>query len=137
MENTLGKLIGKVKHALSITNDNDEKVSLSVTIDFTTATDAEIKSWLCSNRGIAGQRPWRKLSLEEIEALDGKTFVAQTIGQQIKTRKEQIQLQMNSGLSEEMAIIAVDNPEIWASILERAKDTIKEENTEVTETPTE
>ena len=91
MSNNLGSLIGKVKHTLSITNDaGDEVKSIIIGIDFTNSTDNEIKNWLCSNRGIAGQRPWRKLSKDELSALNGKIFKASSIGQKVKSKDEQL-----------------------------------------------
>lgn len=89
METNIGKLVGVVKHTFSITNDADEKVSsVTINIDFTNVNDTDIKSWLCSNRIIAGQRPWRKLSKAEIENMNGRTFDANTIGQKVKSEEE-------------------------------------------------
>ena len=89
METNIGKLVGVVKHTFSITNDADEKVSsVTINIDFTNVNDTDLKSWLCSNRVIAGQRPWRKLSKAEIENMNGRTFNANTIGQKVKTDAE-------------------------------------------------
>ena len=91
MSNKLGALIGKVKHTLSITNDaGDEVKAITIGIDFTNSTDTEITSWLCSNRAITGQRPWRKLSKDELSALNGKTFSASTIGTKVKSKDEQL-----------------------------------------------
>ena len=86
---TLGQTIGKVRHTFSITNDAKDKVQLAVTIDFSTAGDTDIKSWLVSNRVIAGQRPWRALDVDEIKALDGQTILATDIGRKIKSLEEQ------------------------------------------------
>jgi hypothetical protein len=110
MENILGRAIGKVSHSFNITNSNDEKVSLTVAVDFSTASDQDIKSWLVSNRIIAGQRPWRALSKVELEALNGKTFIAQNIGQKVKSREEQIQALQAAGLPRKLAEFSVDNP---------------------------
>ena len=86
--NKLGKNIGVVGHSFSITNDQNEKVQLSVNIDFSTASDNDIKTWLVSNRIIAGQRPWRALSKDELVKLNGTTFMADSIGQKVKSLKE-------------------------------------------------
>ena len=92
MSNNLGRVICKVKHTLSITNDaGDEVKGITLYIDFTNSSDTEITSWLCSNRAIAGQRPWRKLSKDELSALNGKIFPASTIGTKVKSKDEQIQ----------------------------------------------
>jgi hypothetical protein len=113
MENILGKAIGKVSHSFNITNSNDEKVSLTVAVDFSTASDSDIKAWLVSNRIIAGQRPWRALSKIELESLNGKTFVAQNIGQKVKSREEQIQQLVAAGLPRKLAEFSVDNPQAF------------------------
>ena len=107
---TLGQQIGKVRHSFNITNDAKEKVQLTVTVDFSTASDVDVKSWLVSNRIIAGQRPWRALSSDEIKALDGTTMLATEIGKKIKSREERIRLYVGLGLPRDMAELAVDNP---------------------------
>lgn len=90
MSNKLGQAIGVVSHTFSIKNDmGDEVKSLTVKIDFSSASDNDVKNWLCANRVIAGQRPWRKLNLKELKALDGKTFKATTIGMKVKSIAEQ------------------------------------------------
>jgi len=86
--NELGKSIGVVGHSFSITNEAGDKVQLSVNIDFSTSSDSDIKTWLVSNRIIAGQRPWRSLSKDELVKLNGTTFIAETIGQKVKSTKE-------------------------------------------------
>jgi hypothetical protein len=78
--NTLGQLIGKVRHSFRTTNNAGESVTTTQVIDFTTADDNSIKSWLCGNRAIARQRPMKPLSAAEMEALNGKTFKAETAG---------------------------------------------------------
>lgn len=110
-KNIIGKTIGVVSHSFNITNDDKEKVSLSIKIDFTSATDSDIKSWLVSNRVIQGQRPWRALSKVELEALNGRTFTAQDIGKKVKSRAEQVAALVAAGLPEKLAVFSVDNPE--------------------------
>jgi len=118
MNNTLGSMVGVVSHSFSVTNTNGDKVSVQIKIDFTNASDAEIRSWLASDRTIAGQRPWRSLSRGELEALNGTTFAASTIGQKVKSRSEQlaslVTTFVNAGLSvdkaTELANAALDNP---------------------------
>lgn len=132
MPNKLGQIIGVQKHSFNIKNDNEEKVALSITIDFSTATDADIIAWLVSNRTIAGQRPWRSLSVAELNDLDGTSFVAQNIGQKVKSRVERIQALVNAGLPEKLAAFAVDNPEEFNTTVE---DIAVPEP--VTDTPTE
>ena len=88
MNNMLGSQIGVVGHSFSITNDNGDKVQLSIKIDFSNSSDQDLKTWLVSNRIIAGQRPWRSLSKDELIKLNGTTFQAETIGQKVKSLKE-------------------------------------------------
>ena len=88
MNNMLGSQIGVVGHSFSITNDNGDKVQLSIKIDFSNSSDQDLKTWLVSNRIIAGQRPWRKLSKYELIKLNGTTFMAESIGQKVKSLKE-------------------------------------------------
>lgn len=117
---TIGTNIGIVQHTLSITNDRDEKAQITIKVDFSTATDNDIKSWLVSNRVIAGQRPWRKLSLVELKELNGQTFIAQDIGKKVKSRQEQIDQFKTAFVSAgipldkalELAMAAVDNPQL-------------------------
>jgi len=90
MANTLGNLIGKVKHSFSITNDAKEKVQVSVTFDFSTCTDADIKSWLCGNRAIVLQRPLRALSIGEIAKVDGTVIDASHAGRKVQSVEEKL-----------------------------------------------
>jgi len=119
-QKTIGQLVGVIDHTFNITNDKDEKVQVAVKIDFRTASNSDIKTWLTSNRIIAGQRPWRALSAAELKALDGMTFIAQNIGQKVRSRAEQVNdlksTFMKSGIeekkAEQLAITAIDNPDL-------------------------
>jgi hypothetical protein len=122
MNDTLGSRIGVVGHTLSITNNKDEKVQLTIKIDYSTATDTDIKSWLNSNRVIAGQRPWRSLTAEELKAMDGMTFNAATIGQKVKSTKETMQNVLNqyAGKSKQEImndLIKMGLPELKAELM--------------------
>lgn len=112
MENTqtLGQIIGKVRHTFSITNDAGDKVQLAIWIDYSTATNTDVIGWVVSNRVIAGQRPWRALSKGELEALDNTTIMATEIGRKVKSRAEKIATYMATGLTEDFAIMALDEP---------------------------
>jgi len=118
MSNTIGKLVGIIDHVFKVTNDKGAEVQLSIKIDFSTASDQDLKNWLVSNRIIAGQRPWRALSQAELLDLQGRTFMAQDIGRKVKSRDEQINAFkvafMSAGIDEdkaqELAKAAVDNP---------------------------
>ena len=115
---TLGQIIGVVKHNLDITLDNGSKTSASVNIDFSAVLDNDIKSWLCSNRIISGQRAWRKMSLDEFtNDVDGNTFQAGTIGQKVKTRAEKVAVYTSMGLPMDLAELAVDNPSRFQTIM--------------------
>lgn len=118
MLNQIGSIIGKVRHSFSITNDAKEKVNLSIIVDFTSTSDTDIMSWLCSNRVIAGQRPWRSLSLDELYDLDDTTFIAQRIGQKVKSRSEKVAELESLGLPSKVAITAVDDPKKYAKVME-------------------
>lgn len=118
---TLGQMIGIVKHTFSIKNSHDVIVkSVTVMIDFRSASDIDIKSWLCGNRIIAGQRVWRALSEREIKTnVDGATFIAENIGQKVKSRDEQIMTlarafmasgQIDAENALKLATAAFDNP---------------------------
>ena len=117
---TLGQTIGILTHSFKVSQyKNGPSTSLRVKVDFTTATDSDIKGWLTSNRIIACQRPLRGLSEDELEALNDTTFIAQNIGQKVKSRDDQIQgfkaAFINAGIDEttatELATSAVDNPQ--------------------------
>lgn len=90
MANTLGNAIGKVKHSFSITNDSKEKVQVSVTFDFSTSSDSDIKGWLCGNRSIVLQRPLRALSAAEIAKIDGTTIDASHAGRKVESAEEKV-----------------------------------------------
>lgn len=107
---TLGQTIGIVKHTFSNSNDNKEKCQLTVNINFASVSDNDIKGWLCSNRVIAFARPLSKLTLNEMKELDGTTLDANTIGQKVKSRSEQIAALVAIGIPETLAIVALDDP---------------------------
>ena len=116
---TIGQAIGVVKHNLDITLDNGTKANAVVKIDFTNTSDADIASWLCSNRVISGQRAWRKMSLNEFnEDVDGMTFQANVIGQKVKTRSERIAVYTGMGLPLDLATLAVDDPTKFQTIMD-------------------
>ena len=126
MENTLGKAIGTVKHTFGIKNDSGDKVQLTIKVDFSTASDVDVKAWLISNRIIAGQRPLRSLSKEELKTLDGTTFIAQDIGRKVKSREEQIQTLVSAGLSEKLAKFKLDSPEKFQAAIDKYEAALEE-----------
>jgi hypothetical protein len=115
---TLGQTIGKVSKACKVTNTKGDAVTIVVIIDFSTSSDSDIRAWLASDRIIAGQRPWRALSADEIKELDGQTFNANSIGTKVKSRSEQLNDLMtvftNAGVDATQALAlanaALDNP---------------------------
>ena len=116
---TLGQQIGIVKHTLSITNDNKEKCQLSINIDFRMTSDIDVKSWLCSNRVISGQRTWRSLPLAGLSVLDGQTFIANEIGRKVKSHAEKVAVYTNIGLPEDLAEMAVSNPVMFSESMKK------------------
>lgn len=119
MDNNIGNMLGIVSHTFSITNEAGDKVKLDCKFDFRSVTLESVRSWLVANRVIAGQRPWRALSKEELIELNGKTFNVNSIGQKIRSRQEQkndlVNTFTNAGMSlskaEELAEKVLDNPE--------------------------
>jgi hypothetical protein len=87
---TLGQIIGKIEHAFSTRNDNNETVQLVMTFDFTNASDAEIIRWATSSRAIAIQRPLRTLTAREIKALNKTTISASDCGKKITSPKQKL-----------------------------------------------
>ena len=123
MSNEIGMLIGKITHAFNVTpHGSKTKTPLSVTLDFTTASDADIKSWLASDRTIAMQRPMRSLTSDEILAnYDKQTILASDVGKSIKSRTERIAELVNVGLPNDVAELAIDNPASFAEIMASVK----------------
>jgi hypothetical protein len=129
-KNTIGKAIGKVKKTVKVSQyKGGPSTQITVWIDFSHSSDEEIRNWLSSDRAIAGQRPWRTLTIEEIDNLDGKTFNASTIGQKVKSRSEQIAELVNAGIPEQLAGFALDNPEQFAQIMANATKAASEVDT--------
>lgn len=110
---TLGQMIGVVRHAFSITNDAGDKVQLTIGVDFSLASDTNIKGWLVSNRTIAGQRPWRALSVSEIKELDGQTIPADDVGKKIKSLEER-----KAEARATLAALKAANPEEYQAIMD-------------------
>ena len=76
MENTIGKLIGKIVDTFSVTNTNGVPVTLRVTWDCSSASDNDIRSWIAGNRRIAFARPARSLSATELQKCDNTVVMA-------------------------------------------------------------
>ena len=118
MSHKIGMLIGLVEDNFELTNAKDEKVQLRLKFDFRSATDADIKSWLCGNRRIAFQRPGRSLSKDELKALDGTTIIAQSAGRKVQSRADRIAQMVAQGIPEKLAIVAIDNPVAFATAMD-------------------
>lgn len=132
---TLGQAIGIVRHSFSITNDAKDKVQLAIDIDFRTSSDIDIKSWLAGSRTIAGQRPWRAMSVEELREMNGQTFQACDIGRKVKTRTERMAIYTAAGFPEDLAALAVDRPDLLQKVsVEGIVDEEKELNENIDET---
>lgn len=117
---TLGQSIGIVGDSFKVTNNAGNEVQLRVRFDYSTCSDADIKSWLNGNRRIAFQRPVRSLSTDELGKLDGQIINANECGRKVESREERIQKFVNTfigaGLPEEKALelatAAIDNPQL-------------------------
>ena len=132
MTNEIGTLIGTVKHTFSNTNDQGDKCQLTINLDFSTTSDNDIRAWLCSNRVIAFARPLSKLTLDEMKAQDGLTFMASDIGKKVKSRAETVEMIYNGFLStgmdeklaREYADLAADSPQA----MDKATNMVNDEN---------
>jgi hypothetical protein len=76
---------GIEKTAIRVTNDNKEKVTISVNFDYRNVAENDMLDWASSNRVIAFQRVLRTLSANEIKALDGRTIDARYAGHKIES----------------------------------------------------
>ena len=119
MSNEIGMLIGKITHAFNVTpHGTKTKTPLTVTLDFSTSSNADIKQWLASDRTIAMQRPMRSLTSDEILAnYNGQIMLASDVGQKIRSRAERIAELVNVGLPNDVAELAIDNPASFADIM--------------------
>lgn len=126
MSKTLGQMIGKIVHNFTITNHTKtaKKLPMRLTFDFTTASDIDIKNWLASDRCIAWAKPARNLSLEELEGCNYMTVLATDCAKKVVSREERIAQFVNSGMPLDVATVAVDNPNMFASIMEKASEEI-------------
>ena len=96
MSNAIGKMIGSLTHRFSVKNDAKDEVEITVNIDFTSATDQDIRGWLVGNRTIAFQRPLRSLSAAEIKKLDGSTIAASDCGKKQTSKREKFVASINA-----------------------------------------
>ena len=119
MANELGKLIGTIKHNFSITSHDGTAIKhpMTLTFDFSSCTDVQIGNWLASDRCISFCRPNRSLSLTELDNVNNTTVLAQNAGVKTKPRAERITEYVATGLPENLAIIAVDNPTRFQQIM--------------------
>ena len=110
---TLGQTIGSVIDNFAITNDAGDKVQVKLTFDFTTASDNDIKSWLCGNRRISLQRPARAKTKAELEDLNGSVIIAIDAGKRVKTIAEQ-----RAEAKAILAALKVAHPKEYQSIMD-------------------
>lgn len=120
-QNTLGSAIGIVSDTFEITNDVKEKTKITVKFDFTSVDDQTVKAWVASNRRIALQAQLRKLTIGEIEALDGTTIVAVNAGCKIKSRQEQVSAMTAAGIPVELAKMMIDDPEKFKEVMKKVE----------------
>ena len=119
MAKKLGEMIGKVAHTFSTKNHAGDRIQTTITFDFSTCSDSDVKQWLVSDRTIALQRPMRSLSSDEIKEMDGSIILATEVGKKVKSRAERIAELVNVGIPEKIAEVAVDNPAAFAEIMEK------------------
>ena len=96
MSNAIGKMIGSLTHRFSVKNAANDEVEITVNLDFTGASDQDIRSWLVGNRTIAFQRPLRLLSAAEIKKLDGSTIAASDCGKKQTSKREKFVASINA-----------------------------------------
>ena len=114
----------KKKTTRRIKSSTDETVTVTFTVDFSNASEDQILEWALASRVIAGQRPWRELSPDELRAsVDGQTIDATAIGQKIRSREDQIKATIAPalGVDREMAEWIVDNPAEYKKMLENMR----------------
>jgi len=123
MANEIGKLLGKVKRNMTITNNAGVSVDISVTFDFTSSDDEACRKWIVGARAIRFQNSGkRSLSASELEALDGKTIKAELAGQKIESRDKQIKALVASGIPQPLAELAVDDPDKLAEMTNKISE---------------
>ena len=93
-------------------------VTSTFNIDYSGVTFQDLLTWATSSRVISGQRTWEKLSPSEHKTnIDGMTFQAASIGKKVKSRAEKITDLENAGLPHKLAVIAVDDPKLFETVV--------------------
>lgn len=72
---SIGEMIGVVSHTYSTKNEAGVSVQITTKYDFRKAPLDAVRGWLASDRTIDHQRKLRKMSAEQIKALDHKVVV--------------------------------------------------------------
>lgn len=101
----------------------DFSAVINVELDFTGCTREELIEWAVSDRKIAAQRWLRSKTPEYVQELQKKGFRvhAREAGKQVKTREEKITEFVNMGIPQNIAEIAVDNPEKLEQMMKGSK----------------
>lgn len=127
---TLGQSIGTVVDNFSVTNTAGVSVQIRALIDYSSVSDTDIVNWLNGNRRISCQRVLRSMKAEEIKALDGSVFNANSIGQKVKSDAEV--------KAEYMARFGVSSPEDKARMIaemqaeyDKLNETVEDEEEDV------
>ena len=108
----------KVARAAKCRTVSGDSYQVQFTIDFSGCTIGDLIEWSTSTKVIAGQRAWEKYTHADLTAnVEGKTFMAKTIGQKIKTDAE---------IEAEMKALAMNNPEHFKRILMEMEKVEKE-----------
>jgi hypothetical protein len=120
----------------SCRTSNGSSHSFTFTLDYTGVTVADLIKWGTSNRVIAGQRVWEKMTKAELDSsLEGKTVKVASIGKSVKTREQRINDVMAAipGMSLEMAAHLVDHGTGESDEVEESTDGVEESTEESTE----
>ena len=125
----LGNQIGIVESSFSITNSNDDKVDLRIKFDFRSTSDEKIKALLTGQGTVVafqngGGR--RGMSAAALRELDGMTVLAHQAGCKVRTKAQQVEDHVASGIPEDIATYMVENPSKVADVWESIKDKLNE-----------
>ena len=95
------------------------KHALNVRLDYSGLTMAEVLGWADDNRVIALQRPLRAMNDDELDAhvAGGLSLHARDCGAKTKTRAERIAEMVRAGMPEQLATLAVDDPNGFAELM--------------------
>ena len=106
------------KHTVGVTI-NGQKQTININVDWSGIEHAQILNWASRSRIIDFQRVLRSKTPEFVASLNGKTFHASEMGNNVKTRDDKIADLVRAGIPEPVATLIVDNPEQAAKLLDK------------------